>query len=138
MVICEGYFDAIALHRAGVAEAVATCGTALTPDHADELRRRRVGEVILLFDGDSAGQQAMERALEILLRGICACVRSYFPLVRIPTITWRALAPRSLRAADRRCARRRRARAASRHDGWLQHAHPEGRRGAARGAAARR
>jgi len=68
VVICEGYFDAIALHRAGVAEAVATCGTALTPDHADELRRRRVGEVILLFDGDSAGQHAMQRALEILLR----------------------------------------------------------------------
>jgi DNA primase len=68
VVVCEGYFDAIALHRAGVAEAVATCGTALTPDHADELRRRRVDHVVLLFDGDAAGQQAMERALEILLR----------------------------------------------------------------------
>jgi DNA primase len=65
-VICEGYFDAIALNRAGVGEALATCGTALTPEHASQLRRR-TGQVILLFDGDKAGQKAMERALEILL-----------------------------------------------------------------------
>ena len=65
-IVCEGYFDAIALARAGMGEAVATCGTALTPEHARDLGRRtsRLG---LLFDGDSAGQKAMERALEILL-----------------------------------------------------------------------
>jgi len=65
-VICEGYFDAIALHRAGVGEALATCGTALTPDHAKQLRRR-TQQVVLLFDGDTPGQKAMERALEVLL-----------------------------------------------------------------------
>jgi len=66
VVICEGYFDAIALHRAGVAEALATCGTALTSEHAQQLRRRSE-RVCLLFDGDDAGQKAMERALAVLL-----------------------------------------------------------------------
>ena len=65
-IVCEGYFDAIALARAGLAEGVATCGTALTADHARDLGRR-TKTVGLLFDGDSAGQKAMEKALEILL-----------------------------------------------------------------------
>lgn len=65
-VVVEGYFDLVALVRAGIAACVATCGTALTEEHARELRRRtRV--VVLLFDGDEAGQKAMERALEVLL-----------------------------------------------------------------------
>lgn len=65
-IVCEGYFDAIALHRAGMGEAVATCGTALTADHARDLRRR-TANVSLLFDGDGAGQRAMEKALLVLL-----------------------------------------------------------------------
>jgi DNA primase len=65
-VVVEGYFDQIALHRAGVGEAVATCGTALTPDHVRDLRRR-TREVVLLFDGDTAGQRALEKALALLL-----------------------------------------------------------------------
>ena len=65
-VVVEGYFDLIALHRAGVEGVVATCGTALTLDHARGLRRR-TQQVVLLFDGDAAGQRAMERALEVLL-----------------------------------------------------------------------
>ncbi|MCS5638522.1 MAG: DNA primase [Myxococcota bacterium] len=65
-IVCEGYFDAIALARAGLAEAVATCGTALTADHARDLGRR-TKTLSLLFDGDSPGQKAMEKALEILL-----------------------------------------------------------------------
>ena len=55
-----------ALHRAGLAEGLATCGTALTREHGRQLRRR-TQVAILLFDGDSAGQKAMERALEVLL-----------------------------------------------------------------------
>ena len=66
VVICEGYFDRIALERGGVAEALATCGTALTVEHARQLKRR-TREVILLFDGDAAGEKAIERALEVLL-----------------------------------------------------------------------
>ncbi len=65
-VLCEGYFDTIALHRAGISEALATCGTALTSDHAKQLRRR-TAQVSLVFDGDEAGLQAMERALAMLL-----------------------------------------------------------------------
>ena len=65
-VVVEGYTDRIALHRAGVECAVATCGTALTPDHVRDLRRR-TREVVLLFDGDAAGQRALVKALEILL-----------------------------------------------------------------------
>ena len=65
-VVVEGYFDRIALHRAGVAESVATCGTALTDAHAKNLQRR-TRDVVLLFDGDEAGQKAVLRALEVML-----------------------------------------------------------------------
>ncbi|HSJ97880.1 MAG TPA: DNA primase, partial [Myxococcota bacterium] len=65
-IVCEGYFDRIALARAGLGEALATCGTALTEDHARQLRRR-TQEVVLLFDGDTAGQRAVERSLGLLL-----------------------------------------------------------------------
>lgn len=65
-VVVEGYFDLVALDRAGIAETVATCGTALTAEHAKNLRRR-AREVVLLFDGDAAGEKAVTRALEVLL-----------------------------------------------------------------------
>ncbi|MGE4650078.1 MAG: DNA primase [Myxococcota bacterium] len=65
-VVVEGYFDRIALHQAGVEEALATCGTALTREHAKNLRRR-TRNVVLLFDGDAAGLRAVTRALEALL-----------------------------------------------------------------------
>jgi DNA primase len=65
-IVVEGYFDQIALVRAGLGEAVATCGTALTEEHAKSLSRR-TRNVVLLFDGDEAGQRAMLRALEVML-----------------------------------------------------------------------
>ena len=65
-IVVEGYFDQIALARAGLGEAVATCGTALTEEHAKSLSRR-TRNVVLLFDGDEAGQRAMLRALEVML-----------------------------------------------------------------------
>jgi DNA primase len=64
-VLVEGYFDLIALHRAGINCGVAPCGTALTAEHARRLRRY-TREVVLLFDGDEAGQRAAERALPVL------------------------------------------------------------------------
>jgi DNA primase len=66
VVICEGYFDRIAFARAGVGEALATCGTALSMEHGEQLRRR-TREVVLVFDGDRAGQAATEKALAVLL-----------------------------------------------------------------------
>jgi len=65
-VVVEGYFDQIAMCRAGIDESVATCGTALTESHASNLRRR-TRTVVLLFDGDEPGQKAMEKALTLLL-----------------------------------------------------------------------
>ncbi len=63
-IITEGYTDVIACHRAGVANAVATLGTALTRDHARVLQRL-CDTIILIFDGDTAGQRAADRAVEI-------------------------------------------------------------------------
>lgn len=63
-IICEGYTDVIACHQAGFTNAVATLGTALTREHARELRLR-CDKVVLLFDGDDAGQRAADRAVPI-------------------------------------------------------------------------
>jgi DNA primase len=60
VVVCEGYTDVIGLHRAGVTEAVATCGTALAEGHVKLL----VGfsrRIVLAYDADTAGQGAAER-----------------------------------------------------------------------------
>lgn len=63
-IITEGYTDAIACHQGGFANAVATLGTALTREHARVLRRM-CESVVLLFDGDDAGQRAADRATEV-------------------------------------------------------------------------
>ncbi len=65
-LVVEGYFDVLALHRAGFAGAVATCGTALTADHA-RLLKRYADKVLLIFDEDAAGRQATFRAMDALL-----------------------------------------------------------------------
>ncbi len=65
MLICEGYMDVIALHRAGFTNAVAALGTAFTQQHA-MLIKRYVKEVVLTFDSDGAGQKAALRAIPIL------------------------------------------------------------------------
>jgi DNA primase len=66
VVIVEGYFDAIALHQAGVSNVVATLGTALTSEHVD-LIRRFTRRVVLLFDPDAAGVRAALRTLDLFL-----------------------------------------------------------------------
>jgi DNA primase len=65
-VIMEGYFDVMAAHQAGVTQAVATCGTALTPAHVALLHRLGLKEVWLCFDSDKAGQAAALKALDVL------------------------------------------------------------------------
>lgn len=62
--VVEGYFDAIALCQAGVENAVATLGTALTADHV-RLLKGYVGRVALVFDSDAAGVKAAERSLPL-------------------------------------------------------------------------
>ena len=66
MIVVEGYFDAIALHQAGLRETVATSGTAFTPEQA-KLVKRMAARVALTYDGDRAGQDAMMRSLGTLL-----------------------------------------------------------------------
>ncbi|MCA0902329.1 DNA primase [Qipengyuania aquimaris] len=63
IIVVEGYMDAIALANAGIAEAVAPLGTALTENQI-ELLWRQVERPILCFDGDNAGQRAAMRAIE--------------------------------------------------------------------------
>ena len=63
-VIVEGYTDVIACHQAGIENVVATLGTALTREHAQVLQRL-CDRVVLIFDGDEAGQKAADRAVEV-------------------------------------------------------------------------
>lgn len=65
-VVCEGYTDVIALHEAGIGNAVATLGTSLTRSHIRVLSRHASKKIIYLFDGDEAGQRATERALQFI------------------------------------------------------------------------
>jgi len=67
VIVVEGYTDVIACHQAGITNVVATLGTALTSEHADKLSRV-CNEVVLLFDGDNAGQLAADRAVEVFFQ----------------------------------------------------------------------
>ncbi|MGN0039215.1 MAG: DNA primase [Coriobacteriales bacterium] len=64
-VVVEGYTDVIALHEAGICNAVATLGTALTAQHV-KLLGRFASSIVYLFDGDAAGQKAAMRAAEFI------------------------------------------------------------------------
>jgi DNA primase len=64
--VVEGYTDVIAAHQVGLANVVGTLGTALTDDHVQALRRL-ADRVVLVFDGDAAGQKAADRSLELFL-----------------------------------------------------------------------
>ena len=66
-LLVEGYLDVIGLWQAGVPNAVAACGTSLTPKHAQSLTRI-ADEVVTLYDGDRAGQEATRKASELLLK----------------------------------------------------------------------
>ena len=65
-LVVEGYMDVVALAQAGFANAVATLGTACTPDHVQKLFRF-TDSVVFSFDGDAAGRRAAGRALEASL-----------------------------------------------------------------------
>ena len=65
IVITEGYLDVIMLHQAGFTNAVATLGTALTPEHLPLLRKGEP-EVVMAYDGDKAGRAAALKASKLL------------------------------------------------------------------------
>ncbi|MFO0732771.1 MAG: toprim domain-containing protein [Nitrospiraceae bacterium] len=66
LIIVEGYFDAIALHQAGICHVAATLGTALTAEHITVIRRF-ASKVVLLFDPDAAGVRAALRSLDLFV-----------------------------------------------------------------------
>ena len=78
ILLVEGYMDVVAISQAGVTGAVATLGTALTNEQA-RLLKRFAPEVHLAYDGDEAGQHAIERGLEILEQEDVPAKALYFP-----------------------------------------------------------
>jgi DNA primase len=65
MILCEGYLDVIALHASGFTNAVATLGTAITPEQA-RLMSRYTKKIYISYDSDEAGQKAASKALAML------------------------------------------------------------------------
>ena len=65
LILCEGYMDVIALHAAGITNAVATLGTAITSEQA-RVMSRYTKKVIISYDSDEAGQKAAARAIQLL------------------------------------------------------------------------
>jgi len=65
MILCEGYMDVIALHSVGICNAVATLGTAITPEQA-RLMSRYTKKVIISYDSDEPGQKAATKAMALL------------------------------------------------------------------------
>ena len=66
LVVVEGYFDCLSLHQAGIENVVASCGTSLTQQQVS-IMARYVPEVVMNYDPDTAGQNAMRRSIDLLL-----------------------------------------------------------------------
>lgn len=74
-ILCEGYMDVISMHQAGFDSAVATLGTAITPEQARLIARMGKKNVILSYDSDAPGQAAATRGINLLAQvGIRAMV----------------------------------------------------------------
>lgn len=71
-IVVEGYFDVIALHQSGIKNAVAAQGTAFSESNAKLLARYKAERITLNFDGDAAGDLAIERAIANMGRLIFA------------------------------------------------------------------
>lgn len=67
MILCEGNMDVVSMHAAGFENAVASLGTALTDEQA-RIMARYTKQVIIAYDGDSTGQRAAGRAMDIFAR----------------------------------------------------------------------
>lgn len=97
-LVVEGYFDVISLHQAGFAETIATCGTALTADHLESLRRL-TGSVITLFDSDAAGARAAEKTLPMFYGAGIDPWRLELPDAKDPDELIQSEGPDAMRAA---------------------------------------
>ena len=65
LILCEGYMDVISLHASGFTNAVATLGTAITPEQA-RIMSRYTKKVLISYDADEAGQKAAQKAIALL------------------------------------------------------------------------
>ena len=65
LILCEGAPDAIAMHQAGFDNAIATLGTAITPDQA-RIFAKYTKKVVICYDSDKAGQNAAQKAMRLL------------------------------------------------------------------------
>lgn len=65
-ILVEGYMDVLALHQAGVTNAIASCGTALTRYQANILRRH-TSKVLFMYDADPAGRKSMMSGIDVLV-----------------------------------------------------------------------
>ncbi|MEV2284606.1 DNA primase [Paenibacillus larvae] len=78
ILLLEGYMDVIKAWEAGITNAVATMGTALTPEQS-EILKRNADRVIVCYDGDPAGQNAAYKSIPILEKSGCAVKVAMIP-----------------------------------------------------------
>ncbi len=81
VIVVEGYFDLLAMHKNGFDNSVATMGTAITAEH---LRLLKGNAVYLLFDSDEAGRRAALRSLDLSLEGETPCRAVLLPSGKDP------------------------------------------------------
>jgi DNA primase len=97
-VLVEGYLDVIACRRAGVTNAVASLGTALSEEHA-KLLHRWCDDVTVLYDADEAGEKAAARATEILQAAGIGVKVALMPSGEDPDTLLRTLGPAAVQRA---------------------------------------
>ena len=83
VLLVEGYFDVVSLAQAGFTETVATCGTSLTPEHTQVIRRL-TRTVVALFDTDDAGIRAAVRSMTLLADADMEALRLLVPNAKDP------------------------------------------------------
>jgi DNA primase len=97
-LVVEGYFDVLMLHQAGFAEAIATCGTALTAEHLERIRRM-TSNVVILLDADEAGSRAAEKVVPMFLNAGLNPWRLQIPGAKDPDELIREEGPAAMEAA---------------------------------------
>ncbi|MEW6516314.1 MAG: DNA primase [candidate division FCPU426 bacterium] len=96
LIVVEGYVDAIACHAAGLAETVASLGTALTPKQA-QLIKRYANQAVLMYDADEAGIAATRRAFELLVQAGVSVKAVVLPEAKDPDEYWRRFGASALK-----------------------------------------
>ncbi len=97
-LVVEGYFDVLSLAQAGFTETVATCGTALTAEHLERIRRL-TRDVVLVLDSDKAGTAAAERTLPLFVEAGIQPWRLDLPGAKDPDELVREEGPEALEKA---------------------------------------